>query len=158
VLQFQNVGRADLYGVDALARYAFTTNLAARGTLSYVRGINRDNDDNLYRIAPLHGLVALDHRLGAWENTIELVLVNEQNEVSAFNNEPTTPGYALLNLRTGYTFWNRLTIQVGLENLTDERYADHLGGINRVNGSDVGLNQRIPGAGRFVYVVAGVKF
>ncbi|MCU0771848.1 MAG: TonB-dependent receptor [Verrucomicrobia bacterium] len=158
VLQFQNLDRADLYGVDALARYSFTTNLAARGTLSYVRGINRDNDDNLYRIAPLHGLVALDHLLGAWKSAVEVALVNSQDEVSAYNNEPTTPGYVLLNLRTGYTFWNRLSLEVGLENLTDEYYADHLGGINRVGGSDVAVGQRIPGAGRFVYVVAGVKF
>jgi iron complex outermembrane receptor protein len=158
VLEYQNVGRADLYGVDALAHYAFTTNLTARATLSYVRGINRDNDDNLYRIAPLRGLLALDHRLGAWQSTIEVVLVNEQDNVSAFNNEPTTPGYALLNLRTGYTFWDRLSVEVGLENVTDEYYADHLGGINRVTGSDVAVGQRIPGAGRFLYVVAGVTF
>jgi iron complex outermembrane receptor protein len=45
-----------------------------------------------------------------------------------------------------------------LENLTDEYDADHLGGINRVAGSDVAVNQRIPGAGRFVYVQASYRF
>jgi len=78
--------------------------------------------------------------------------------VSAYNSEAPTPGYTLWNLRTGYTFRNHLSLQVGLENLTDEHYSDHLGGVNRVAGSDVALNQHIPGAGRFVYVQASYRF
>jgi len=58
----------------------------------------------------------------------------------------------LLNLRTGYTLNNRLTLGVGIENLFDKQYADHLSGINRVPGSDVPVGARIPGAGRFVSV------
>jgi iron complex outermembrane receptor protein len=158
VLQFQNVDRADLYGVDGLARYAFDKHVALRGHVSYVRGINRDNNDNLYRIASLRGAVGLDYQLDRWESAVEVVLVSDQDKVAAYNSEPATRGYALLNLRTGYTFRNHLSFQVGLENLTDERYADHLGGINRVAGSDVALNQRIPGAGRSVHVQAAYRF
>jgi len=158
VLEFANVGRADLYGVDGLARYAFTEQLTWRGQLSYVRGINRDDDDNLYRIAPWRGTVGLDYRLGAWESSVELVLVDDQNRVAAYNGEPPTRGYTLVNLRTGYTFRGHLSLEVGLDNLTNERYADHLGGINRVAGSDVAVNQRLPGPGRFVYVEATYRF
>lgn len=158
VLQFQNVGLAELHGVDGRARLAFDEHFAVRAHISYVRGVNDDDDDPLYRIAPLRGTLALDYRLEAWESSVEIVLVDDQNRVSAYNGEPVTRGYALLNLRTGYTFRNRVGLQVGLENLTDERYADHLGGINRVLGSDVALNGRIPGAGRFVYVQATYRF
>jgi iron complex outermembrane receptor protein len=158
VLQFQNVSRADLYGVDALARYSLGEHIVLRGQVSYVRGLNRDDDDNLYRIAPLRGSLSLDCRVQPWESTIEVVLAGDQNQVAAYNQEPTTPGYALLHLRTAYTFWNRLRLEVGVENLTNERYADHLGGINRVLGSDVALNQRLPGAARFVYVQSGLRF
>ena len=158
VLQYQNLGRADLYGVDGKARYAFNEHFALRGVISYVRGIDRDNDDNLYRIAPLRGAINLDHQLSGWENNIELSVVREQNELARYNDEPRTPGYALLNLRTGYTFRNHINVQVGMENLFDKRYADHLGGINRVMSSDVGVGERIPGAGRFVYVQASCRF
>jgi iron complex outermembrane receptor protein len=158
VLQFQNVDRADLYGVDSAARVELSEQFALRGTLSHVRGINRDNNDNLYRIAPLHGTVALDHKWRAWQSTAEVVWADAQNEVAAYNGELTTPGYALLNLRTAYTFRERLTVAVGIENLFDEFYAGHLSGINRVLGSDVTVGERIPGAGRFVSVTVSCRF
>lgn len=158
VLQFDNVGRADLYGADGSASFALTTNLIFSATASYVRGINRDNGDNLYRIAPLRGSLAMEHKLVGWQNRIEVVLVDRQDKTSAYNGEKPTPGYVLLNLRTGYQFNRHLRVDVGLENVFDCKYADHLGGINRVAGSDVALGAHIPGAGRFVYVSAGLQF
>lgn len=158
VLQYQNISRADLYGIDASFRYAFTEDFGLRGQLSYVRGVNRSNHDNLYRIAPLRGTLAFDGRVLGWKNTLELVLAAEQNKTAAYNGEPATSGYALLNYRLGRDFANGLGLELGVENITNERYADHLSGLNRVPGSDVGLGQRVPGAGRFVYVQMNVKF
>ena len=54
VLQYMNVGRVDLYGVDGRWQYRLTDAAGLRGTLSYVRGKNEDNGDNLYRIAMKH--------------------------------------------------------------------------------------------------------
>lgn len=158
VLQYQNVSRADLYGIDSSFRYAFTENFGVRGNVSYVRGVNRSNHDNLYRIAPLHGSLSFDSRFFGWKNSIEVVMAAEQNKVAAYNGEPATSGYALLNLRTGRDFSNGLGLEVGVENVTNERYANHLGGLNRVTGSDVGVGQRIPGAGRFFYAELKFKF
>lgn len=158
VLQYQNVSRADLYGIDGSFRYTFTEDFGIRGVVSYVRGVNRSNDDNLYRIAPLHGMLAFDGRMLGWKNTLELVLAAEQNKTAAYNGEPATSGYALLNYRLGRDFASGLGLEVGVENITNERYADHLGGLNRVPGSDVGLGQRIPGAGRFLYIQVNYKF
>lgn len=39
-----------------------------------------------------------------------------------------------------------------LENVFAEKYSDHLGGIKRVLDSDVAVGERLPGAGRLVYV------
>jgi iron complex outermembrane receptor protein len=50
-----------------------------------------------------------------------------------------------------YEFRKHARLEVGLENALDKNYTDHLGGINRVLDSDVAVNERIPGAGRFVY-------
>lgn len=158
VLQFQNLGRADLYGVDTSFRYAFSEALGIRGDLSYVRGINRDNNDNLYRIAPLHGSFSVDGVLGGWKNTLELVFAAGQNETAAFNGEPATSAYSVLNFRTGKRFDNGFGLELGVENLTDEFYADHLSGLNRVAGSDVAVGQRVPNAGRFLYVQVNYRF
>lgn len=158
VLQYQNVSRADLYGIDASLRYAFTEDLGVRGQASYVRGVNRSNDDNLYRIAPFHGSFAIDARVLSWKNTLEVVFAAEQNKTAAYNGEPATSGYALLNYRLGRDFASGLGFEVGVENITNERYADHLSGLNRVPGSDVAIGQRVPGAGRFLYVQLNYKF
>jgi iron complex outermembrane receptor protein len=158
VLQYQNVDRVDLYGVDGAARYAFTDWLAVAGTLSYVRGQNRDTGDNLYRIAPLNGSVRLEHRWHSWENQAEVVLAARQTDVAAYNGEPVTPGYALLNLRSSYRLFGHLTAQVTAENLLDKQYADHLGGINRVTGSDVSVGARLPSPGRTFLVALRYQF
>ncbi len=158
VLQYQNLSRADLYGAEAATQYAFTTNLTLRSTASYVRGRDLDNEDDLYRIAPLHGDVRLEYRVAGWHGRAVVEWAARQDRTARYNNEPETPGYALLHLETGYRFNQYFAALIGLENVFDEHYADHLGGINRVTGSDVAVGERIPGAGRFVYVSANVSF
>jgi len=152
VLQFQNLDEAELYGVDASAGYDLGAHVSLRTTLSYVRGRDLDNDDNLYRIAPLHGTVAVEHRIAGLESEISLVWADSQKKVADYNDEPTTSGYTVVNLRTGYTFRGHLNLYAGLENVFDEKYSDHLGGINRVIDSDVDVGERLPGPGRFVYI------
>jgi iron complex outermembrane receptor protein len=158
VLRFENMDRADLYGAEAGASYQCCEQLAVSGHVSYVRGENHDTDDDLYRIAPLRGTVALEHKLGGWENRAEVVLVARQGDVADFNGELKTPGYVLLNLRSGYRFNESVLLTAGIENVTDKDYADHLHGINRVAGSNVAVGARLPGAGRFFYVALNLTF
>jgi iron complex outermembrane receptor protein len=58
----------------------------------------------------------------------------------------------VVNLRAGYRFDGGLTLTGGVENLFDKRYYDHLGGINRVAGGDVALNDKLPGKGRALHL------
>jgi iron complex outermembrane receptor protein len=158
VLQFQNLSEAELYGAEGSFGYRLTPQLIFHTTASYVRGRNLEDHDNLYRIAPLRGNVRLEHRLGGWQSRVEVEWAARQDQTSSYNGEPETPGYALLNLEMGYRFSRHFVALLGVENVLDKRYADHLGGINRVTGSDVGVGERIPGAGRFAYVSAQLSF
>jgi iron complex outermembrane receptor protein len=158
VLQYRNIDRADLYGVDGEAHYDINKLLTLRGQLSYVRGINRQNDDNLYRIAPLHGAVSFEQRWNAWRSALELAWAAPQHEVAAFNDELPSSGYAVLNFRAGYTFAEHIDLSVVVENLFDRRYVQHLAGINQVLDSDVPVGARIPQPGRFVAVSATYRF
>ena len=63
-----------------------------------------------------------------------------------------TGGYGVVNLRTSYLLQKGKLMHAGVENVFDKYYSDHLGGINRVAGSDVPIGSHIPGAGRFVYL------
>ncbi|MEN8175349.1 MAG: TonB-dependent receptor [Pseudomonadota bacterium] len=150
-LEFANVD-AVFYGIDLDYGWRISDRWHLGGILSYVRGERDDEDDNLYRIAPLRATAALTYRLARWEVTGEGVFVAEQDEVADFNDEQTTDGYALLNLYGRYDLSSKTAIWFGAGNLLDEEYEDHLSGINRVAGSDVGLGERVPGAGRNLFV------
>ena len=158
VLQYQNIDRADLYGIDGEAHYEINKLLTLRGQLSYVRGIDHNNGINLYRIAPLHGTVSFEQHWQSWRSALELAWAAPQHHVATFNDELTSPGYAVLNLRAAYTFAEHLDVSLSIENLFDRRYVEHLAGINQVFDSDVPVGARIPEPGRFVAVAVKYQF
>ncbi|WP_296522352.1 TonB-dependent receptor [Rhodoplanes sp.] len=134
-LQFANHD-AWLAGVNLAGKVAVWDDLAygrgvLRGTLGYVRG-QRTDGINLYHVMPINGRIGLDHTLGGWTNSVEVQLVGTKNEVSEVRNELTTPGYALVNIRTGYQ-WKNVRIDAGIDNLFNKYYWLPLGGANLVN-------------------------
>lgn len=158
VLQYRNIDRAELYGAELSGGYEFTEEWSVSALASYVRGENADTGDALYRIAPLHGIIDLSWRRDSWESHLEFVWAAEQDRVSGVQGEPTSPGFGLLNLRVAKTIAEALRVEVGVENLFDKNYAEHLSGVNRVAAGDVAVGDRIPGAGRFAYASLGWEF
>ncbi|MEO0018107.1 MAG: hypothetical protein RLZZ522_1390 [Verrucomicrobiota bacterium] len=158
VLQYQNLDEAELYGCELVAGYDFTPELSIDSTLSYVRGRSDDTGGNLYRIAPLRGLIDLSYRRDTWEAHLECSWADQQSHVAAIQGERPSPGFAIWNLRLAKTIAKSLRIEAGVENLQNKFYAEHLGGVNRVGGSDVVIGQHLPGAGRFGYVSLGWEF
>jgi iron complex outermembrane receptor protein len=152
VLKYKNFD-AELYGIDGSWEWQTTSTVTLGGTLSYVRGRNRTTDDNLYRIAPLNGELYSGWRTGRWTHRAEIRAAAQQHEVSSYNNEQKSSGWAILNLRTQWSD-TRWQLRGGIENLFNKNYHDHLAGINRVNEGDVGVGDPIPGAGRFGYIEA----
>lgn len=158
VLQYDNIDRAEFYGFELTGGWRINDEFALDGTVSHVRGRNKDTGGDLYRIAPLRGMFDLSYRYDSWESHLEWVWADAQNRVSDLQNEQPTPGYGILNLRVARTFADAVRVEVGVENLLDKRYADHLGGVNRVTGGDLAVGEHIPGAGRFAYVSLGWEF
>jgi iron complex outermembrane receptor protein len=158
VLQYDNIDRAELYGFELAGGYDITTYLSIDATVSYVRGRDKESDGDLYRIAPLRGMFDLSYRRDSWESHLEWVWADAQNRVSDLQDEESSPGYGILNLRLAKTFAESVRVEVGVENLLDKRYADHLGGVNRVTGGDLDTGERIPSAGRFAYASVSWNF
>ncbi|WP_461481055.1 TonB-dependent receptor [Porticoccus sp.] len=152
-LMFDNVN-AEMYGADMAYGYALSATLRIEGTLNYVRGKRRDEDDNLYRVAPLNNRLALIYQQQAVILAVESVLYAPQNKVSGFNQEEKTPGYGLVNLSGSYQLTPQLTLSGGVENLFDNRYRDHLAGYNRNADSDIAVGERLAGPGRNIYLAA----
>jgi len=149
VQQFSNI-EAQLFGVDLEAGYTVDENWRLDAGLNYVRGLSLDSrtpDDDLYRIVPLNGRTQLTYEQSGWMGAMEGVFVADQGDVAGYNNELTTKGYMLLNLRGKYEPYKGVVIGAGIENVLDSKRFNHLGGYqlhNRVNG-------RVAMPGRNVY-------
>lgn len=126
-LRFANVD-ARLYGLDFDAGVKLTERLRADATGSYVRGERRDIDDNLYRIQPPSLTAGLSWEEARWTLGVETRLVAQQDEVSTTNSEEKTDGYALLGLFGSLEPAKGVRLSVGVENLLDASYEDHLAG------------------------------
>lgn len=156
-LTFNNVD-AKLYGADLELSYQLTDNLGINNITSYVRGERRDIDDNLYRIAPLNTRIELAYSQNNWSFSSELVAYSAQDDVSSTNNEQSTAGYGITNLAGTYSFNKTANIAIGVNNVFDKKYHDHLNGYNRNNqNTDVGFDMnnlqayRLPGEGINIY-------
>ncbi len=145
-LVYSNVP-ARLYGFDARFAAEVTDRLRFEGVAGYTRGRRRDVRDDLYRIAPARALLSLTWHEERWSIGAETRLVARQRRVSRTNDEQPTGGYAIVNLLGQIAVRPGLRLAAGIENLLDRRYEEHLGGFNRVAGSDVPLGARLPGAG-----------
>jgi len=156
-LQFDNVD-AEIYGIDLGWRYSLTERLGVEGSASYTRGRRTDVDDNLYRLPPLNGSVALRFVDSGWSARAELVAYDRQDRVSAFNAEQPTPGYGIVNAAISWNAGRRIRIDVEASNLFDRGYQDHLAGVNRVSDVDILVGERLWGAERTVTIGAAMTF
>ncbi len=166
ILQYVNQ-RAMLHGVDLsgsslIARHADYGRIYLRGIASYVDGHNLSTGDDLYHIMPLNGTLALEHRSPHWTNVIELQSVAAKNKVSQVRNEVQTPGYTLLNLRTGFA-WKNGRVDLGLENALNKFYLLPLGGAYLGQGNSMTTNgipwgMVVPGRARSLNVALNLNF
>jgi iron complex outermembrane receptor protein len=156
-LQFANVD-ARLYGLDLGYEFEISDAWLLRGNLGYVRGKRTDVNDNLYRIAPLSSFLELTWHRDAYFLTIESVAASRQHKVSAYNDEKPTPGWGIASLRGGIVLNKSFDMSLGIENIFDKAYQDHLGGYNRVGESDVPLRERLYSMGRNYYIKLNVTW
>ena len=148
-LRFANV-EAELYGLDADFGYQIDSRWRLDGSVSWVRGKRRDIDDNLYRIAPPHIRLGASYDAARWTVTLESLATARQDNVSRSNDETETPGQVLMNLYGRWDMRPGVALAVGVENLLDQTWRDHLAGVNRNAGSQIGLGERLPGNGRSI--------
>lgn len=156
-LKFTNVD-AKLYGIDINAHYNLTDAMQLSAIMSYVEGQRRDIDDNLYRIAPLNGQINLSYSADDWTVKTSLVMAAKQDDVSSTNGEQKTAGYGVVNIDAQYFVNNDLALRFGVDNLLDKNYQNHLGGYNRVKGTDIPVMSRLPSEGVSAWAEATYSF
>ena len=165
VLGYENQS-ARLYGIDVSARMTIAQTgageLGIEAIVNYTDGENRDSGDDLYNIMPLNARLALTQRLGGWDNSIEVLIVDGKDDVSDVRNEIPTASYELLNLNASYS-WSRLRVDLAIENVFDEFYSMPLGGAYTGQGMTMSMNGipwgiAVPGMGRSLNAGITLKF
>jgi iron complex outermembrane receptor protein len=156
-LKFTNVD-AKLYGVDVNGHYYINDHIQLSAVVSYVRGERRDIHDNLYRIAPLNGQLSASYFSDNWSANLALVIAAAQKNVSLTNAEQESAGYGVVNLDAQYYVNNELTLRFGVDNLLGKEYQNHLGGYNRVKGSEITVMDRLPAQGTSAWAEVTYSF
>ncbi len=137
-------GSVDLWNSERFGLFGLS------GLIGYVNGENLDTGDTLYHMMPINAQMTLNHQLGNWTNAVQVTMVNAKTDVNELRNEPTTPGYALVDLRSSYQ-WENVRLDLGINNLFDKLYYAPLGGVDWADysaGGRVGLISPVPGQGR----------
>lgn len=149
-LQFTNV-EARYVGFDMDGRYEISSRLSLRGVVSVIRAERRDIQDDLYRISPDNMILAMDYQASNWGVSFEALTYARQSRVSATNLEEKTSGYTVFNLSASIQPRSDIDLGLGINNVFDRNYTDHLSGYNRAINTDIALRERLPGLGRNVY-------
>lgn len=155
-LQFNNLD-AELYGIDMTARYNASRDLIFTGVASYVRGERTDINDDLYRISAPNVKLNASYYGADWQANLAWQVFAKQDKVAKLNNEQSSAGYGLVNASAIY-YLGGLSVEIGVNNLFDKQYADHIAGTNRVMMAEVARGQKLPGTGRDLYLKLDYQF
>lgn len=140
VVQSQNLAEADIWGLEATARYAFGSAAELDLVLNYTRGEQTDADGGTEpadRIPPLNGRLALRvFRGDSLTFGPYLLFAAGQDRLSGRDvrdgriDPDGTPGWVTVNLQANWRPDGRWSLRFGLENVLDKPYRFHGSGID----------------------------
>lgn len=129
VKQTVNLGEAVISGVEAQVRWQWQAQQWLSLGYSRVRGDNKELDEPLFQMPADEVTLGWTARVvPGWTLDSTLRLVDQQNRVATVfstGTENATPGFATLDVGATYQ-WARQSLRVGLKNLADKPYYEHL--------------------------------
>jgi iron complex outermembrane receptor protein len=123
---------ASTYGGEASLVYAFATGWRAEASLASVRGVNETDGRPLAQQPPLEGRFGLSYATSTWTVGSLLRMVARQDRFAVNQGNivgqdlGASAGFAVLSLNAGWRPTPRCQISVGVDNLFDKTYAEHL--------------------------------
>jgi hemoglobin/transferrin/lactoferrin receptor protein len=143
VYRMENVDEAEIFGAELEAQWYFVDQWVVYATAAWTEGKNRTDDEDLPFIPPLNGMfgIAFDSvDSGPWFD-LNLEWAARQDEVAP--GETETPGWAVVNAKAGFRFKAgpaRHDLMLGVDNLFDKRYANHLSTSRNMELTEPGIN------------------
>ena len=156
----QNVAQARVWGVQLGWEWMLSKTLRWQTRLNWIKGNETDDTKDvqvpLRHAPPFYGSTALQYQHSKW--LIELnaqynseisnanLAPSEQAKPAIYavdaNGKPYCPAWYTLNLKAGYQVSEKITANIGWENITDQRYRPYSSGIV-APGSNVILSVRV---------------
>lgn len=142
----QNIGKATVWGVQAMGEVWFNRQLSAFTFLNYIIGQETDDVKNeqvpLRHAPPFYGSSGIRFQHAGFkveanaqynsEVSNENLAPSEQAKPFIYakdaNGKPYSPGWYTLNLRSSYTL-GKVMLGLGWENITNQRYRPYSSGI-----------------------------
>lgn len=154
VYRYAGGGRATFTGGELFLSQRVVPRFSWRGTLSWTRGDDEELGEPVLGVAPLRGELGL--RVHALADRFWLDLATRfaarQDRVAASRFERETPGCAVYDLTARLALASGWTFRVGVLNVTDKAYSDHL------NAPDPFTGRRVPKIGRSFRIGLGLRF
>jgi iron complex outermembrane receptor protein len=126
--RFQNIDRARQTGFEAQLSGRLYRSLSYRAGAGYTKAKNVDWNEPLPEIPPLQGELALryTHRSGNYWGEVNSRLAAKQDRIAVSFGETATPGFTVFNFFAGFEPLRFLEFNLGILNIFDVRYYEHL--------------------------------
>jgi iron complex outermembrane receptor protein len=128
VKQFINIKNAYKYGGEMSTRFDLSSQLFVKAAGAYTLGQNADMDEPLPEMPPLESRLYLRYTHLSTRFFIEANarFANEQTRVARSFAETKTPGFSIYNLMAGFKVGRIADITMGMDNIFDTAYSEHL--------------------------------
>jgi iron complex outermembrane receptor protein len=135
VYEYAN-GSASFYGGEASTAYRLADALTARLRASYLWGRDHTVEEPAFGVAPLQGTGVLRYEPADGRYFVEgvVLLVDDQDRVATTRGETRTDGYATFDVKGRMAFSRSVALRLGVTNLTDVTYVNHLNAVNPYTG------------------------
>ena len=160
-----SVGNVDAYiaGAETGVRYPFNDVWSANASMAYAWGKDTDNHAPLPQIAPLESKLGLTFEQEAWTVNTVLRLVAQQDRIALNRGNVVgkdfkeSTGFGTLDFNTEYRINRHITWRVGVDNLTDKAYSEHL---NLAGNAAFGYasNETFKQSGRMIWTSINASF
>ncbi|MBN2104809.1 TonB-dependent receptor [bacterium] len=132
---YDNVGCADLYGIEWNGRFQLIDALTLFANSAYVGGQDRELNENLPKIPPLNSLMGIT--FGNEMQNYWLTFAGEFHDRQQYSakNESQTDGYILFDICSGLKISRLLSLKspiyitLNIRNVFNESYRDHLSNV-----------------------------
>ncbi|MDM7322358.1 MAG: TonB-dependent copper receptor [Gammaproteobacteria bacterium] len=154
---YRNVD-ATLFGAELAGQWMFAPGWHAYGALAYVNAQNDTDGRSIAQTPPLNGRIGADYSAANWHVGGRVRFAAQQHEIDKASGLDTiqTPEYAVLDLYGGYAFSRTIQLKLGIDNVFDRLYAEH---VNRAYAGLFGNpNDRIYEPGRIVWARLDTRF